>query len=90
LYRDCLRLISHIAPGGTSPKALALQTTVRNEFRRNMNITYEIDIENAKAAAIRALSNYMLANSARKDPKVSAAMKDFHNRSVQEAKDHHK
>lgn len=81
-------MIQHIAPGETSPKGKALRTTVKVEFRRNKSLVDELQIENAKAAAIRALSNYMLATSASKDPKVASAMKDFHNRSVEVAKDH--
>jgi Complex 1 protein (LYR family) len=86
LYRDCLRLVRHIAPGETSPKGIVLRTTVKKEFRKNQHLTNPDEIDNAKASAVRALSNYMLTNSARKDPKVASAMDNFHNRSVQDAK----
>jgi hypothetical protein len=68
------------------PKSIALTTTVRTEFRTHRSD--QIEIDNAKANAVRALSNYLLATSARKDPKLNNAMKDFHGRSVKEAKDH--
>jgi len=53
---------------------------------KNKNETNEERIEALKANAVRALSNYMLANAAPKDPSLKARMKDFHGRSVQEAK----
>lgn len=83
-----MRLVRHIAPGESSPKSIALRTTIRNDFRSKKFLTNEIEIENAKASAVRALSNFLLANSAPKDPKVHSAMKDFHGRSVQDAKNH--
>ena len=86
LYRDCLRLVRHIAPGATSAKAVALRQTVRGEFRKHAQETDPETITNLKANAVRALSNYLLAVSAPKDPRVSSAAKDFHGRSVTEAK----
>ena len=81
LYRDCLRLIHHVAPGG-SGKAEALRSTVRNEFRKNEKVTDPDRIEICKGNAVRALSNYLLATSAPKDPKIKTALTDFHRRSV--------
>lgn len=79
----------HIAPGyqRSNPKASALRQTVRREFERNRNATDPVEIENLKLGAVRALSNYMLATNAPKDPRVKNAVKDYHNRSVQQAKD---
>uniref|UniRef100_A0A7S2YEL5 Uncharacterized protein n=1 Tax=Entomoneis paludosa TaxID=265537 RepID=A0A7S2YEL5_9STRA len=85
LYRDCLRLIRHVAPGTSSGKAVALRTMVRGEFKKPL--TAGQDVESRKAQAIRALSNYMLTVAAPKDEKLKSSMKDFHGRSVQEAKD---
>jgi len=85
LYRDCLRLIQHVAPGA-SPKSMALKLTVRSEFKRNMQLRDEDAIEAAKANAVRALSNYLLATAAPKDAKLQTAAKDYHSRSVMEAK----
>jgi Complex 1 protein (LYR family) len=85
LYRDCLRLIQHVAPGRTSPKSVALRQTVRAQFRKHELETDGDVIELCKAKAVRALSNYLLAANAPKDPKVKAAMKDYHDRSVESA-----
>jgi hypothetical protein len=86
LYRDCLRLIHHVAPGRTSAKSVALRKTVRNEFSKHREETKPEQIEAFKGNAIRALSNYLLAMQAPKDPKMASAMKDYHGRSVKEAK----
>jgi hypothetical protein len=90
LYRDCLRLIRHVAPGRTSPKSAALRLNVRSQFDKYATTTDEDLIHAAKANAVRALSNYMLQQAAPKDPKVKAAMKDFHGRAVKDAKEYHK
>ena len=84
LYRDCLRLIQHVAPG-SSPKSMALRMTVRAEFKRNLSLRDEDAIEAAKSNAVRALSNYLLARAAPNDAKLHTAVKDYHNRSVGEA-----
>jgi len=84
LYRDCLRLIQHVAPG-SSPKSLALRATVRSEFRRHAGLTDADAIETAKANAVRALSNYLLATAAPNDAKLETAANEYHSRSVKEA-----
>jgi hypothetical protein len=89
LYRDCLRLVRHVAPGRTSPKSTALRLTVKQQFEKYRTTENELEIHAAKANAVRALSNYMLQQAAPKDPKVKAAMKDFHGRSVKQAKEEH-
>ena len=78
LYRDCLRLVRHIAPG-ESPKGMALRSTVRMEFGKNKNENDEAKIEVMKAGAIRALSNYMLYESGAKDQTLGKAMNKFNN-----------
>jgi Complex 1 protein (LYR family) len=75
LYRDCLRLVHHIAPG-RSPKAMVLRQTVRRQFKQHMGETNDGQIESLKANAIRALSNYMLYQSAQKDDNLQKAMTD--------------
>ena len=74
LFRDCMRLVKHIAPG-SSPKGVALKTMVRAEFKKSMHEKDEAKIEALKAGAIRALSNYMLYESGAKDEKLQGAMK---------------
>ena len=44
------------------------------QFKANMNETDEHKIEVYKANAVRALSNYMLYQSAQKDPQLQQAM----------------
>jgi hypothetical protein len=63
LYRDLLRLISHLAPG-TSPKSIALRTMIRSEFNKSRLLSPDspadaVKIEALKANAVRALSNYI-------------------------------
>jgi len=70
-----MRLIRHLAPG-YSPKGRALRHTVRSQFEANRRETDPVKIENLKASAIRALSNYMLYQSAQKDTQLQQAMKD--------------
>lgn len=87
LYRDCLRLVQHVAPGRTSSaKSIALRESVRTQFRKHQHERDPLVIEHCKANAVRALSNYLVAAAAPKDPKVKAAMKDYHDRSVQSAR----
>lgn len=86
LYRDLLRLLAHIAPG-TSPKSIALRTTVRVEFEKSRNEEDPAKIEDLKANAVRALSNYMLyqggVQDKKKGGKLGVAMDNYHKRSVQ-------
>ena len=74
LFRDCMRLVKHIAPG-SSPKGVALKAMVRAEFKKSIHEKDEAKIEALKAGAIRALSNYMLYESGAKDEKLQGAMK---------------
>lgn len=70
-----MRLVRHITPG-YSPKARALRHTVRSQFDAGRHETDPIKVENLKANAVRALSNYMLYQSAQKDDQLQQAMKD--------------
>mmetsp|Transcript_27273 Transcript_27273/g.57398 ORF Transcript_27273/g.57398 Transcript_27273/m.57398 type:complete len:114 (+) Transcript_27273:70-411(+) len=96
LYRDLLRLISHIAPGTTSPKSRALRTLVRSEFDKSRNLSSNDPadlpkIESLKANAVRALSNYMLYEGGIQDKsnggKLGKAMDNYHERSLEGMKD---
>mmetsp|Transcript_1563 Transcript_1563/g.3266 ORF Transcript_1563/g.3266 Transcript_1563/m.3266 type:complete len:108 (+) Transcript_1563:156-479(+) len=73
LYRDCLRLVRHIAPG-ESPKAMALRQTVRMQFKAHAQEKDPTKIEAHKSDAVRALSNYMVYQSAQKDTHLQKAM----------------
>mmetsp|Transcript_5376 Transcript_5376/g.13825 ORF Transcript_5376/g.13825 Transcript_5376/m.13825 type:complete len:106 (+) Transcript_5376:203-520(+) len=68
LYRDCLRLIQHLA--GESPKARELRRVVGAEFRRNKDETDEDKVEQLKFNAVRALSNYLLFESSVQDEQM--------------------
>jgi len=65
---------------------MVLRRTVRNEFKKHTTVTDPNQITNLKANAIRALSNYLLTVSAPKDAQLRTSAKDFHGRSVQEAR----
>jgi hypothetical protein len=80
-----LRLVKHVAPGHTK-KSVALKATVRQQFEANRDLVDETRIAAKKADAVRALSNYLLLDSAQKDTKLSSAMNDYHESSVEEAK----
>uniref|UniRef100_A0A7S4EE58 Complex 1 LYR protein domain-containing protein n=1 Tax=Pseudo-nitzschia australis TaxID=44445 RepID=A0A7S4EE58_9STRA len=73
LYRDCFRLVRHIAPG-ESPKAMALRQTVRMQFKAHAKEEDPTKIEAFKSDAVRALSNYMVYQSAQKDDRLQKAM----------------
>lgn len=77
LYRDCLRLVRHVAPG-SSAKSNALRSIVRQEFSKNRDLQDPQQIEALRANAIRALSNYLLFQNAKSDPKVKQAAQSFH------------
>uniref|UniRef100_A0A7S2CG24 Complex 1 LYR protein domain-containing protein n=1 Tax=Florenciella parvula TaxID=236787 RepID=A0A7S2CG24_9STRA len=70
LYRDCLRLVSHV--GGQSAKGRAMKMMVTTEFRKHADVTDEKELEALRANAVRALSNYMVYESSSKDPRLKA------------------
>ena len=74
----------YVAPG-TSNKSVALRQIVRNEFAKHRTVQDEAQIQSLQANAIRALSNYLLFQSARSDPKVQHAVREFHNKHVSSA-----
>jgi len=61
-------------PPWQSPKGIGLRTMVRTEFRKNAKVTDPLKIEDLRAAAVRALSNYLLYESGAKDPRVKQRM----------------
>lgn len=70
-----MRLVRHVAPG-YSPKGIALRQMVRSQFQANRHEKDPTRIESMKADAVRALSNYMLYQSAQKDTQLQNAMKE--------------
>lgn len=61
LFRDCLRLASHV--GGDSPKGLALKRMVKEGFHKHKAVTDAAEIERLRADGVRALSNYLVMQS---------------------------
>jgi Complex 1 protein (LYR family) len=79
-------LVHHVAPGH-SAKSKALRATIRNQFEKGRSVTDPIQIETLKASAVRALSNYLVFESGSQDPSLRRAMTQYHDTSVQKAKD---
>ena len=78
LYRDLLRLITHISPGHT-PKSLALRSTVRLQFTLHKDVT-GLELEDKKASAVRALANYMLVEGVGQDEGLKKRSEEFFER----------
>lgn len=85
LYRDCLRLVEHIA--GKSAKAQKLRGIIGNEFRKNAHITDPLMIEGLKSGAIRGLSNYLMMESSSKDQRFKNHMNAFHDNETKNIKE---
>ena len=75
IYRDCLRLVRHIAPGA-SAKSDNLRAHVRSEFRKNMHESDPQKIEELKSAAIKGLSNYLVFEQTKREQAARAAGKE--------------
>ena len=78
LFRDCLRLVNHIA--GKSKKGAQLRRIVGGEFRKNAQEKDEERIANLKSNAIRALANYLMIESASKDARVKESAASYTSR----------
>ena len=74
LYRDCLRLVNHIA--GLSAKGASLRRIVQAEFRKNAHVKDE-KVEQLRGNAVRALSNYLVLESMSKDDALNKVAKNF-------------
>lgn len=75
LFRDCLRLIIHIA--GKSKKGEQLRRIVGGEFRKNAKVSDEATITALKSNAIRALANYLMIESSAKDARFNKRSLDY-------------
>ena len=75
IYRDCLRLVKHIA--GNSAKGLQLNKIIRNEFKKNKDATDNDIIEKLKSNAVRGLSNYLMMESSAKDERFQKHSTSF-------------
>jgi len=75
LYRDCLRLIDHIA--GKSAKGRSLRALIGKEFKKSSGISDPQIIEGMKSNAIRGLSNYLMMESSNKDARLKSHSNSF-------------
>ena len=75
LYRDCFRLVNHIA--GKSQKGQSLKKVVGGEFRKNRDVTDLEQVEALKGNAVRALANYLMMESATKDERFREKIGKF-------------
>ena len=85
IYRDCLRLIKHIA--GSSAKGIQLNRIIRNEFKKNKDVKDNDIIEKLKSNAVRGLSNYLMMESSAKDERFQKHSTSFVKREVDSIKD---
>lgn len=83
LYRDCLRLVNHIA--GRSKKANNIKKVILTEFRKNAKVNDPVLIDQLKSHAIRGLANYLMMESSSKDPRLQQASSTFSSTSVKQA-----
>jgi hypothetical protein len=84
LYRDCYRLIKHIA--GKSKKAANMQRVVYGEFQKNAAEMDPARIEALKSHAIRGLANYLMMESTAKDARFQASSKAYNERAADSMK----
>lgn len=84
LYRDCLRLVQHIA--GKSKKGDNIRNVVRGEFRKNVKLEDPAQIENLKSGAVRALTNYLMIQSISKDQKLQKNASRFMDKETNDMK----
>ena len=75
LYRDCLRLIDHVA--GKSAKGIKVRNIVRQEFKKNAEVKDPQAVEVLKSHAIRGLANFLMLESANKDLKFKNKVNEF-------------
>jgi hypothetical protein len=83
LYRDCLRLVNHIA--GRSAKGEKLRKILHSEFRKNANVEDPIKVESLKSNAVRGLANYLMITSTAKDPKLQQFANSYAEKEIKEA-----
>ena len=85
LYRDCLRLIKHIA--GQSKKGSMLKGIVKKEFLKNAKVEDSVVVESLKSNAIRGLANYLMMESTAKDSRLQKFSSNYVQKEVDSLKD---
>eukprot|EP01031_Cornospumella_fuschlensis_P029810 gene29810-35991_t len=83
LYRDCLRLVKHIA--GRSQKGENIRRVLRHEFRKNATLDDPAKVEQLKSNAVRGLANYLMIESASKDARLGKQANIFAEKEIKEA-----
>ena len=61
IYRDCMRLITHIS--GDTVKSVKVRNMVRQQFKQNKLIKDEQKIEQLRNNAMQGLTNYLTITS---------------------------
>lgn len=84
LYRDCLRLVQHIA--GKSKKGENIRQIVRREFQKNAELTDPVKIDQLKSNAVRGLANYLMIESTSKDAKFQKFANNFASKEASDLK----
>jgi hypothetical protein len=84
LYRDCLKLVKHIA--GRSKKAHSINKIINMEFRRNALVEDEDMVAILKANAVRGLSNYLMIEASSKDQRFKEVTANFTQRESESIK----
>jgi hypothetical protein len=84
LYRDCLRLVSHVA--GKSKKGDQLRLIVGKEFRKNAAVADPLAIEALKSNGVRALANYLMMESTTRDDKFKNQVAKFTSKEAESIK----
>ena len=64
IYRDCMRLTYHIA--AQSAKGDAMRQMIRSQFKANMYVEDEKEIDRLKMLAIVGMQNYVIHESTSK------------------------
>mmetsp|Transcript_31391 Transcript_31391/g.76927 ORF Transcript_31391/g.76927 Transcript_31391/m.76927 type:complete len:98 (-) Transcript_31391:168-461(-) len=60
LYKDCMRLVFHVASEHKTVNVKQVRTVVKQQFMMNANETDPKKLEELKNAALRALTNYVM------------------------------
>jgi hypothetical protein len=84
LYRDCLRLANHVA--SDSPKGRFIRSSIRSSFKKHMHITDPTLMESLRGNAIRALANYLMAETGLKDEKMKRSIDSYSARELDSVK----
>eukprot|EP00292_Cryptomonas_paramecium_P032719 CAMPEP_0113690214 /NCGR_PEP_ID=MMETSP0038_2-20120614/17643_1 /TAXON_ID=2898 /ORGANISM="Cryptomonas paramecium" /LENGTH=83 /DNA_ID=CAMNT_0000611467 /DNA_START=3 /DNA_END=257 /DNA_ORIENTATION=+ /assembly_acc=CAM_ASM_000170 len=60
LYKDCLRLLFHVASEHKSVNVPEVRKLVKQQFKANANVTDPEKLANLKNQALGALTNYVM------------------------------